>query len=57
MRHLLALVQSPAQLQDWRGRVHALNVLRLVFIDATLAEDIGPHVAEARVIRWICIGI
>lgn len=48
MRRLLALVRSPANLQDWRERVHALNVLRVVFIDATLADDIGLYVTEAR---------
>lgn len=46
MRRLLALVRSPANLQDWRERVHALNVLRVVFIDATLADDIGLYVTE-----------
>lgn len=34
---------------DWKGTVHALNVLRVVFVDATLANDVGPYVTE---VRW-----
>lgn len=62
MRHLLALAQPIAfqlgttplkddhmEVKDgWKCRVHAMNVLRLVFIDATLADDIGQHVSEVR---------
>lgn len=31
---------------DWKSIVHALNVLRVVFIDATLADDVGPYVTD-----------
>lgn len=31
---------------DWKSTVHALNVLRQVFIDAPLADDVGPYVAQ-----------
>lgn len=33
---------------DWKSTVHALNVLRVVFVDATLANDVGPYVTEVR---------
>lgn len=59
MRHLLALAK-PERLSavdaevegtagstgDWRSTVHALNVLRVVFVDATLADDVGPYVSQ-----------
>lgn len=63
MRHLLALAQPerwdpsnidraleqrPAVAGDWKSTVHALNVLRAVFVDATLADDVGPYVTQAR---------
>lgn len=32
----------------WRYTVHSMNVLRLVFIDSTLADDITPYVTEVR---------
>eukprot|EP00903_Cladosiphon_okamuranus_P018216 g16755.t1 len=32
---------------DWKSTVHALNVLRLVFVDATLGDDVGTYVTEA----------
>ncbi|CAM9102187.1 unnamed protein product, partial [Hapterophycus canaliculatus] len=32
---------------DWKDTVHAMNVLRVVFVDATLADDVGPYVTEA----------
>ena len=31
---------------DWKSTVHALNVLRVIFVDATLADDVGPYVTE-----------
>lgn len=31
---------------EWKSIVHALNVLRVVFVDATLANDVGPYVTE-----------
>lgn len=31
---------------DWKSTVHALNVLRVVFVDATLGNDVGPYVTE-----------
>eukprot|EP00752_Nemacystus_decipiens_P004263 g3894.t1 len=31
----------------WKSTVHGLNVLRVVFVDATLADDVGPYVTEA----------
>lgn len=45
---------------DWKSKVHALNVLRVVFVDATLADDVGPYVTEVgsprardlRVLLW-----
>lgn len=52
MHRLVALAQAPAHSHDWRGRVHALNVLRLVFIDSTLADDIGSYVTEARMLLF-----
>lgn len=33
---------------DWKSTVHALNVLRVIFVDATLANDVGPYVTEVR---------
>lgn len=51
IHRLLELAQAPAQSHDWWGRVHALNVLRLVFIDSTLADDIGPYVTEVRMLH------
>lgn len=35
-----------ASADDWKSTVHALNVLRVVFVDATLADDVGPYVTE-----------
>lgn len=32
---------------EWKGTVHALNVLKVVFVDATLADDVGPYVTQA----------
>ncbi|CAM9301190.1 unnamed protein product, partial [Choristocarpus tenellus] len=32
---------------NWRARVHSLNILRLMFLDATLADDVAPYVTEA----------
>lgn len=31
---------------DWKDTVHAMNVLRVVFVDATLADDVGPYVTK-----------
>lgn len=36
---------------DWKSTVHALNVLRLVFVDATLASDVGSYVTEVRIVE------
>lgn len=59
IRHLLALAKperlsaadsgierAPGSTGDWRSTVHALNVLRVVFVDATLADDVGPYVSQ-----------
>lgn len=69
MRHLLALAQPQrcdpsdidralgqraARAGDWKSTVHALNVLRVVFADATLADDIGPYVTQARQKKPAC---
>lgn len=69
MRHLLALAQPQlcdpsgidgglgqraAPAGDWKSTVHALNVLRLVFVDATLADDVGPYVTQARQKNQAC---
>ncbi|CAM9509798.1 unnamed protein product, partial [Discosporangium mesarthrocarpum] len=32
---------------NWRARVHSLNILRLIFLDATLAEDVVLYVTKA----------
>ncbi|CAM9221310.1 unnamed protein product [Ectocarpus fasciculatus] len=41
------LVDKGASKGDWKSTVHAMNVLRVVFVDATLADDVGPYVTEA----------
>ncbi|CBJ32757.1 conserved unknown protein [Ectocarpus siliculosus] len=41
------LVDEGASKGDWKSTVHAMNVLRVVFVDATLADDVGPYVTEA----------
>ncbi|CAN0161291.1 unnamed protein product [Ectocarpus sp. 6 AP-2014] len=41
------LADEGASKGDWKSTVHAMNVLRVVFVDATLADDIGPYVTEA----------
>ncbi|CAM9203468.1 unnamed protein product, partial [Ectocarpus sp. 8 AP-2014] len=41
------LVGEGASKGDWKSTVHAMNVLRVVFVDATLADDVGPYVTEA----------
>lgn len=33
---------------DWKSTVHALNVLRVVFLDGALADDVGPYVTQVR---------
>ncbi|KAG5181989.1 hypothetical protein JKP88DRAFT_245913 [Tribonema minus] len=38
---------SAAAEAAWRAQVHSLNVLRLAFIDSTLARDVMPYVAPA----------
>lgn len=40
--------EGPGTTGDWKSTVHALNVLRVVFVDATLADDVGPYVTQAR---------
>lgn len=42
------LVDEGAMKGDWKSTVHAMNVLRVVFVDATLADDVGPYVTEVR---------
>lgn len=43
-----ALEKGAAAAGDWKSTVHALNVLRVIFVDATLADDVGPYVTQAR---------
>lgn len=53
-----ALEQRAAVAGDWKSTVHALNVLRVVFVDATLADDVGPYVTQARQkasLRCFCV--
>ncbi|CAM9200948.1 unnamed protein product [Ectocarpus sp. 13 AM-2016] len=40
-------VDEGASKGDWKSTVHAMNVLRVIFVDATLADDVGPYVTEA----------
>ncbi|CAB1101686.1 unnamed protein product [Ectocarpus sp. CCAP 1310/34] len=42
-----SLVDEGASKGDWKSTVHAMNVLRVVFVDATLADDVCPYVTEA----------
>lgn len=64
MRLLLALSETSQKMEDlppgtkieeaagsetrWKSTVTALNVLRHAFIDAPLADDIGPYVTQVR---------
>lgn len=45
------LVDEGASKGDWKSTVHAVNVLRVVLVDATLADDVGPYVTEVRKIK------
>lgn len=58
MSVLLALAETSQKLEDlpsrteidnenkWKSTVTALNVLRQAFVDAPLADDIGPYVTQ-----------
>ena len=45
---VLCLIQGG---EEWRGQVHSLNVLRLVFMDAQLGSRIAPYTASAFMVR------
>lgn len=42
---------SPDTATSWRSRIHALNVLRLLFGDTTMAGDILEYASEATKVR------
>lgn len=58
MSVLLALAETSQKMEDlpsgteiddgtrWKSTVTALNVLRQTFVDAPLADDIGPYVTQ-----------
>lgn len=44
------LSESDGPKNSWRACVHALNILKFILLDAALANDVLPYVAEAAMI-------
>jgi hypothetical protein len=47
MRRLFDAAVPNKNVNDWRRRVHSLNVLKMVFEDAWLSTDLQPHASDA----------
>ncbi|XP_063957410.1 tRNA (32-2'-O)-methyltransferase regulator THADA-like [Lytechinus pictus] len=46
MTTLLTLAQPPSDIQDHTARVHALNILRALFRDTKLGQEVLPYIGD-----------